>query len=55
MVALWTLVSFAFHSVRLAQAFLLRRRGGVIEPWDEGMRRALAAKTPAPASVQPEA
>ncbi len=55
MVALWTLVSFTFHGVRLVQAFALRRRGGAIEPWDEGMRRALAAKLSAPARVEASA
>jgi len=52
MVALWTIVCFAFHVVRLLQAFGLRRRGGVIEPWDERLRQALGSKQPAPASVQ---
>jgi len=41
MVALWTLVSFAFHTLRLLQAFAHRRRGGTVEPWDERLRRAL--------------
>jgi len=54
MVALWTLVSFAFHSVRLLQAFAFRYRGGVIEPWDERLRSALAKNSPPPA-VQAEA
>jgi phosphatidylglycerophosphate synthase len=52
MVALWTIVCFAFHGVRLVQAFRLRGRGGVIEPWDERMRQALASKHPAAAHVQ---
>jgi hypothetical protein len=55
MVALWTLVSFTFHGVRLVQAFALRRRGGAIEPWDEGMRRALAPKLAAVARVEASA
>jgi phosphatidylglycerophosphate synthase len=55
MVALWTLVSFAFHSVRMLQAFAFRRRGGQIEPWDERLRSALAPKNPAPSSVQKSA
>ena len=54
MVALWTLISFAFHSVRLLQAFVFRRRGGVVEPWDERLRSALA-KNPAPSAVQAKA
>jgi hypothetical protein len=52
MVAIWTLVSFAFHTVRLGQAFALRQRGGVVEPWDERLRPAPASKLAAPASVQ---
>jgi hypothetical protein len=55
MVALWTLASLVFHGVRLAQAFGLRRRGGVVEPWDEGLRRALAPKKPGLGSVQERA
>ncbi len=55
MVALWTLISFAFHGVRLAQAFVFRQRGGVIEPWDERLRRALAPKNPAPTPVEESA
>jgi phosphatidylglycerophosphate synthase len=43
MVALWTGVSFAFHALRLLQAFGVRRRGGVIEPWDERLRQARPA------------
>jgi phosphatidylglycerophosphate synthase len=35
MVALWTLVSLAFHTVRLAQAFAARRRGEPVTPLDE--------------------
>jgi len=34
MVALWTLVSLAFHSLRLVQAFVARRRGDPIVAWD---------------------
>jgi len=52
MVALWTVVCFAFHVIRLLQAFQLRRRGGVIEPWDERLRQALRSKLPAAASVE---
>ncbi|HEY8156503.1 MAG TPA: CDP-alcohol phosphatidyltransferase family protein [Myxococcota bacterium] len=52
MVALWTLVCFGFHVVRLLQAFQLRRRGGVVEPWDERLKQALGSKLPAAASVQ---
>ena len=52
MVALWTIVSFAFHGIRLVQAFRLRRRGGDVEPWDERLRQALGSKQPASASVQ---
>jgi phosphatidylglycerophosphate synthase len=55
MVALWTLVSFTFHAVRLVQAVVLRRRGVAIEPWDEGLRRALAPKIAAPARVEASA
>jgi len=35
MVALWTVVSLAFHTVRLAQAFAARRRGEPVTPLDE--------------------
>ena len=52
MVALWTIVSFAFHSVRLVQALRLRRRGAAIEPWDERLRQAQPSKHPAAAGVQ---
>jgi phosphatidylglycerophosphate synthase len=52
MVAIWTLVSFAFHSVRLGQALALRLRGGVVEPWDERLRPAPISKPEPPASVQ---
>jgi phosphatidylglycerophosphate synthase len=52
MVAIWTLVSFAFHTVRLGQAFALRMRGGVVEPWDERLRPAAASKPGPSASVQ---
>jgi hypothetical protein len=34
MVALWTVVSIAFHSLRLLQAFSARRRGEAVRPWD---------------------
>ncbi|MGH0032661.1 MAG: CDP-alcohol phosphatidyltransferase family protein [Myxococcota bacterium] len=34
MVALWTVFSLAFHSVRLLQAFAARRRGEAVVPWD---------------------
>ncbi len=37
MVAVWTLASFAFHCVRIAQAELLRRAGGEVRPWDEAI------------------
>jgi phosphatidylglycerophosphate synthase len=52
MVAIWTLISFAFHSIRLGQAFALRLRGGVVEPWDERLRPAGASKPGPPAGVQ---
>jgi len=52
MVALWTIVCFAFHCVRLIQAFQLRHRGGRIEPWDERLRQALQSKQPTAANVQ---
>jgi hypothetical protein len=52
MVALWTIACFAFHLVRVIQAFRLRRRGGRIEAWDERLRQALGAKQSAAASVQ---
>jgi len=55
MVALWTLVCIAFHAVRLVQAVALRRRGGVVEPWDERLRRALQPKNPGPARVEASA
>jgi phosphatidylglycerophosphate synthase len=35
MVAIWTVVSIGFHSVRLLQAFAARARGEAIVPWDE--------------------
>jgi phosphatidylglycerophosphate synthase len=35
MVAIWTVVSIGFHSVRLLQAFAARARGEVIAAWDE--------------------
>jgi hypothetical protein len=35
MVALWTVVSLAFHTVRLAQAFAAQRRGEPVTAWDE--------------------
>lgn len=38
MVAIWTLASLGFHSVRLVQAFALRRRGEAIQPWGEALR-----------------
>jgi len=34
MVALWTVVSIAFHVVRLLQAFVARSRGEAIVAWD---------------------
>jgi phosphatidylglycerophosphate synthase len=34
MVAIWTVVSIGFHSVRMLQAFVARSRGEVIAPWD---------------------
>ncbi len=55
MVALWTLISFTFHTVRLLQAVAFRRRGGAIEPWDERLRSALAPKNPAASAVKPNA
>jgi len=35
MVAVWTVVSLGFHSVRLLQALRARARGETITPWDE--------------------
>jgi phosphatidylglycerophosphate synthase len=35
MVALWTVASLLFHAVRLLQAWLVHRQGGVVEPWDQ--------------------
>jgi phosphatidylglycerophosphate synthase len=32
-VAIWTVLSFVFHLVRVAQAFLLRTRGGSVRSW----------------------
>jgi phosphatidylglycerophosphate synthase len=49
MVAIWTVVSVAFHCVRLAQAFVARARGETIAPWNE------APAPPARPSVQPKA
>jgi len=34
MVALWTVVSLGFHSLRLAQAFAAAQRGEVVVAWD---------------------
>ena len=34
MVALWTLASLGFHTLRLAQAERRRRRGECVEPWE---------------------
>jgi hypothetical protein len=34
MVALWTVVSIGFHSLRLAQAFATARRGESVVAWD---------------------
>jgi hypothetical protein len=36
MVALWTLVSLAFHCARLVQAFAARRDGATITAWNAG-------------------
>jgi phosphatidylglycerophosphate synthase len=52
MVALWTIVSFGFHSVRLVQALRLRWRGAAIEPWDERLRPAQPSKQTAAANVE---
>lgn len=52
MVALWTVVSFGFHSVRLVQALRLRRRGAAIEPWDERLRPVQPSKQPGAAGVE---
>jgi phosphatidylglycerophosphate synthase len=52
MVAIWTLVSFGFHLLRLGQAFHFRWRGGLVEPWDERLRPAPASKPAAPGGVQ---
>ena len=41
MVALWTLASLGFHSVRLAQAALESRRGTEIRRWDEAPAQAV--------------
>jgi len=35
MVAIWTVASLAFHTVRLVQAFVARSRGEAIRAWDE--------------------
>lgn len=35
LVAIWTALSLAFHTLRLAQAFATRSRGEAIVPWDE--------------------
>lgn len=37
MVALWTIASLLFHTLRLLQAFVKRWRGVRIEPWDESL------------------
>ncbi len=37
MVALWTVASLLFHTVRLLQALVKRWRGARIEPWDESL------------------
>ena len=41
MVALWTLASLAFHTLRLLQAALRHLRGETIEPWNESGRGLL--------------
>jgi hypothetical protein len=52
LVALWTLSSFAFHCVRIAQAGFLRRAGVEIRPWDEDAapvaRRSAVAQAAGP-------
>jgi phosphatidylglycerophosphate synthase len=48
MVAIWTLASLGFHSVRLLQAFALRRRGRAIEPWGEALRTEKRPEKAAP-------
>jgi hypothetical protein len=35
MVALWTLACLGFHALRVAQALVLRARGGSVVPWNE--------------------
>ena len=35
LVALWTALSLAFHTVRLFQAIVVRHRGGNVAPWDQ--------------------
>jgi phosphatidylglycerophosphate synthase len=54
LVALWTLASFAFHSVRIVQAGWLRRAGREIRPWDEE-RATAPRRSPQPQPVRPEA
>lgn len=48
MVALWTLASLAFHAIRLAQAYLARWQGGVVEPWDQPRAPGLAETAAGP-------
>ena len=48
MVAIWTLASLGFHSVRLLQAFALRQRGQAIEPWGETLRTGQRPEQAAP-------
>ncbi|MFQ5416250.1 MAG: CDP-alcohol phosphatidyltransferase family protein [Myxococcota bacterium] len=46
MVAIWTVVSIGFHTLRLLQAFAARRRGDSVAPWDEASG-AVARPSPA--------
>lgn len=47
LVAIWTIVSLAFHAVRLGQAFAARARGEAIVPWDEAPQaRARPSREP---------
>jgi phosphatidylglycerophosphate synthase len=52
MVALWTLASLGFHTVRLIQALRARARGEAITAWDEGPKPAPRATPNAGAEVK---
>jgi phosphatidylglycerophosphate synthase len=52
MVAIWTVISLAFHTLRLVQALVLRRRGQRIEPWDDALRGAVRPQVEGPVDAE---